>query len=93
MEVISTISMAVCLFHGVASMLGMFLVCRPIAANWDPTVDGTCGNVLVSYVFMESVGLFLDVAILIVPPLFIFRLQIERRRMWRISVVFETGWL
>ncbi|ROV89875.1 hypothetical protein VPNG_10248 [Cytospora leucostoma] len=59
-----------------ASILQVYLICRPFAAQWDPRVMGTCGDQLLSFTVLESAGLILDIAILAWPvAVVVFRLK------------------
>ena len=53
--------------HAAASILQIFLLCRPFAAHWDPRVLGFCGDHVVAFVTLEVSGLLLDIAILSLP--------------------------
>ena len=77
--------------YGLVVFLETFLICRPMAADWDTHVDGTCGNQIVSYLVLEVLGLFLDFTIVAVPIPYITRIQMRRAEKLRISVVFSIG--
>ncbi|KAM5490921.1 hypothetical protein MaudMau93_002329 [Microsporum audouinii] len=61
----------------IASVLQVFLMCRPFAANWDKTIPGACGNQMISFMVFESFGLALDVAILAIPAWQIMMLRLS----------------
>ena len=77
--------------YGIAIMLEMFFICRPMATAWYADVHGTCGDQVVSYVVLEIIGLFIDIAILVYPPIGISRLLMPRRKMVQISLVLSAG--
>jgi hypothetical protein len=62
---IGTLCMSIA--HGVASVLEVCLICRPLAAQWDPDVDGLCGNQMASFAAIEITGLVLDTVIIVSP--------------------------
>lgn len=74
-----------------ASMLEIFLVCRPFSAQWDPQVLGTCGDQLMSFTILESVGLVLDLVILALPVVLIYRLDTTMRRRVQTILLLDIG--
>lgn len=83
-------SMIVCmLISGLlagASLLQVFLLCRPFAANWDKSILSKCGDQVVSFMVFESLGLALDVAILVYPAWRVMSLKMTLRN--RLAVIF-----
>ncbi|ROV92176.1 hypothetical protein VMCG_09286 [Cytospora schulzeri] len=74
-----------------ASIVQVFLICRPFAAQWDPRVLGTCGDQIGSFMALESTGLSLDVAILAVPAAQTLRLNLSMRNKVRVILVLDMG--
>jgi hypothetical protein len=77
-----------CIVHGVASVLEVCLICRPIAAQWDPDVKGKCGNQIVS-VTIEVTGM--DIAILVSPLPRLLYLPIEKWRKLKFVFILDVG--
>ena len=69
-------------------MLELFLICRPFSRQWDPDVTGACGNQKVSFIVIESLGLLLDVSILIMPW---FVYQKPTRYIGRFIIIYQIG--
>lgn len=84
---IMVFSTALCL----ASIIQIFLICKPFAAHWDPQVLGSCGDQVTSFIVFESMGLILDVAILALPLILIMRLKMEMKRKVGITLIFNAG--
>lgn len=61
--------------HGLATVLATCLRCQPVAAAWDNSIHGSCGNQAVTYIILESVGLLLDLVIVVMPQLLLCRLR------------------
>ena len=76
---------------GIAILLVIFLICRPVAAAWYANVPGVCGSQIVSYVVLEIIGLFLDLAIVVLPPVLLWDIQITRRDWARFSLLLSMG--
>lgn len=74
-----------------ASAVQIFLICRPFAAQWDPRVLGSCGDQVLSFMVLESVGIILDVGILLVPAVTIMGLQMRVEMKFRLILVFNIG--
>lgn len=74
-----------------ASIIQIFLICKPFAAQWDPCILGSCGDQVVSFMALESVGLVLDLGILIIPTVSIMRLMVLWRRRMQLIFIFNIG--
>ncbi len=79
------------ILYGLVVFLEIFLICRPMAVDWNAHVDGTCGNQIVSYLVLEVLGLVLDFTIIIVPLLCIWKPQIQWPRKVSIAALFSIG--
>src|SRR4051794_25613514 len=75
-RVTSSIVVCVCVIHGIISALELFLICRPLAAQWDAYGAGTCGNQIDSFMVIECCGLVLDCIISILPIPLIYGMSI-----------------
>lgn len=54
------------------------LICRPVQKNWDPTVQGTCGNRIAGYTSASVVNdVVIDVLMLILPRPMVFNLWVK----------------
>jgi hypothetical protein len=80
-----------CGSHGIVSVLEVCLICRPLAAQWDPNVGGACGNQIASFVTIEVLGLALDVAILVLPIRPLFKLTIPLKKKVVPLMIFSSG--
>lgn len=74
-----------------ASTIQIFLICRPFAAQWDPRVLGACGDQIASFMALESVGVVLDLGILLVPSVMIMGLQMRLETKIQLILVFNIG--
>jgi hypothetical protein len=83
--------LCLCGSHGIVSILEICLICRPLAAQWDPNVGGACGNQIASFVTIEVLGLALDVAILVLPIRPLFGLNIPLKKKWVPLMTFSSG--
>jgi hypothetical protein len=79
------------ILHGLASILDLTLICRPISAQW--RIDGVavCGNQWLSFLILEVTAILLDCLILIIPIFNILRLQLSTNRRLALLFLFETG--
>ena len=60
----------------VVVILATLLICRPLAYNWNPTINGTCGDTHKLYLSGGIVNLLLDVSIVILPMPMLWGLQV-----------------
>lgn len=77
--------------YGIVVILEAFLICRPMAVDWNAHVAGTCGDQIVSYLVLEVLGLLLDLAILLLPILPVWRLQLPFAKKVSLGGFFSTG--
>lgn len=62
--------------HFLSSLLGGFLICRPVSKTWKPAVKGQCGNEFVAHMSFETIGLALDKTIILWPLYDIMNLKL-----------------
>lgn len=75
-------------------LLETFLLCRPFAYNWDPTIkDFTCGNRNAAYIGAGSLNIATDLMVLCLPIPMVWNLQIPRRNKAILTAVFGMGLL
>ncbi len=90
-KLITRLLLVLSILYGLVVFLEVFLICRPMAVDWDAHVDGTCGNQIVSYLVLEGLGLLLDLTIAAVPIPFIWRLKMKLARKISITSMFLIG--
>ncbi|KAH6659351.1 hypothetical protein BKA67DRAFT_666191 [Truncatella angustata] len=81
----------VTVLYGMISLLTTVLICRPIQASWESGISGTCGNQTAAYVSLESIGLCIDILILVLPVQRILSLSLTTKRKAAILSVFSAG--
>lgn len=67
------------------------LVCVPVAAFWDPDVDGFCLNSGTIWYVMAGVNVVTDFSIFTMPIPVISSLQLPKRQKAMLMVVFMLG--
>ena len=77
--------------YGLVIILEIFLICRPMAVDWNASINGKCGNQIASYVVLEILGLLLDFIIIMTPILMIWLLCMDRALRFKISIIFSIG--
>jgi hypothetical protein len=77
--------------HGIASVLEVCLICRPLATQWNPNVDGLCGNQIASFAAIEISGLVLDTIIMVSPIPIMVRLRMELKRKIKAIITLDAG--
>ena len=83
--------LALSIIYGVVVLLEVFLICRPMAKDWNAHIDGECANQIVSYLVLEILGLLIDFTILVAPLPPILRLHIDWPRKLSIVAMFSMG--
>lgn len=90
-SLIAQLLLVLSILYGLVVFLEVFLICRPMAVDWDAHVDGTCGDQIVSYLVPEVLGLLLDITIAAVSIPYIWRLQKRGADKVSIQIVFSIG--
>lgn len=67
------------------------LICRPVQKNWDPTVNGTCGNQIAGYRAVSIVNVVIDVVMCILPLPMILQLQVKSPYKLALMGIFGIG--
>ena len=86
--------MSFCIAWAVMTILVAFLLCRPLNYNWNllPTA-GHCGNQRAAYAAVGIVGIFTDVAILILPQPMVWKLQMPVFNKIALTILLCLGTL
>ncbi|KAF7533426.1 hypothetical protein G7054_g7075 [Neopestalotiopsis clavispora] len=79
------------LLWSVGNILQVFLICRPFAATYDPTVPGTCGDQVGSFIAIGAFNIITDVLIFFLPIHTIWTLQMKTRAKIGVVAVFLIG--
>ena len=90
----STISLfliALSVLYGLAVFLEVFLICRPMAVDWNTHVDGTCNDQIISYLVLEVLGLLLDLTIAAVSIPYLWALQMALAKKFLTQSMFSIG--
>lgn len=74
-----------------ATTLSGFLICRPFAKNWQPTLPGTCGNQVLSYTITGAFNLVTDVIVMSLPIPYLGGLQLRLYKKMVLLATFGLG--
>lgn len=74
-----------------ANVLLLFLICRPFAANYDLTVQGTCGDRPTAFIAIGAFNIITDILILVLPIPTIWSLRAQRKMKIGLTVIFSFG--
>ncbi|KAI1367185.1 hypothetical protein F5Y08DRAFT_336854 [Xylaria arbuscula] len=91
-------NIALWISHGLNSawflglVLGLILLCNPVAKNWEPTLPGTCGKTSDLYLGNAISSVIIDVLILLLPVPMIWGVQASSARKVAITAVFILGY-
>lgn len=75
----------------VSVVLETFLLCRPLAFNWDTTIDGVCGDRNAVFVIAGVTNMITDFMVLLVPVPCILKLQMPVGQKFGLLLVFCMG--
>ncbi len=85
--------MAFVLLWTTGNILQVFLICRPFAATYDPTVKGECGNQIVSFIAIGAFNVVTDAMILTLPIPTIWGLKMSSSARLGLSAIFLIGFM
>ncbi|KAF1992982.1 hypothetical protein P154DRAFT_382808, partial [Amniculicola lignicola CBS 123094] len=78
--------------YWLATIIAAFVICRPIAYNWNKlTIIGTCGDLLAYYLSTAIINLFIDVVIVALPLPVLWGLQMNFSRKLSLTFIFSMG--
>ena len=83
--------LVLCILFGLVVFLEIFLICRPMAVDWNNHTDGTCGNQIISYLVLEVLGLLLDLTIMMLPILSIWNLHLPTAKEVQFMIMFSIS--
>ncbi|KAJ5894499.1 hypothetical protein N7495_006190 [Penicillium taxi] len=83
--------MAASFAYWLGSTLQVFLLCIPFEKNWDVSVPGHCGNRNVAFSTIGAFNLITDVAIILLPMRFIWKLQMSLSTKLALLSIFGLG--
>jgi hypothetical protein len=75
----------------VGDIIAGFLICRPIAKNWDFTMPGKCGSQPNFYFAMGVINLITDTAIILLPMPYLFQLRMAMRKKLLAMALLSIG--
>ncbi|KAH9886860.1 hypothetical protein F4778DRAFT_757944 [Xylariomycetidae sp. FL2044] len=83
---------AIVILWGLATMLVTFLLCRPLAYNWDTTIPGgSCGDTLASWESTGISNIITDVIVLVLPIYDLSKIQMAAYKKAVLIAVFALG--
>jgi hypothetical protein len=72
-------------------VLETFLLCRPLAYNWDTSIKGTCGQRNTVYVSAGALNVVTDFMVMCLPIPHILKLQLAWSRKLGLILMFSLG--
>ncbi|KUJ23478.1 uncharacterized protein LY89DRAFT_728223 [Mollisia scopiformis] len=72
-------------------VLETFLLCRPVAYNWDTSIKGTCGDRNTVYVSAGALNVITDFMVMSLPVPHILTLQLKMKKKLGLLLMFSLG--
>ena len=79
--------------YGVSFFVTFLTNCQPISYPWNPIPGGHCKSVTVEEITSVSINMIIDICIVFLPMLPLWRLQMPLRKKVGISSLFALGLL
>ncbi|KAI1378866.1 hypothetical protein F4677DRAFT_412270 [Hypoxylon crocopeplum] len=67
------------------------VLCRPIQASWDITLDQQCGNILIAEISSAVISMIIDILVTFLPLPVIWQLQLSKQKKWALTGAFSVG--
>ncbi|MCJ1285448.1 hypothetical protein MMC26_004788 [Xylographa opegraphella] len=84
--------MGLSIVYGFAVLLETLLICKPIAFNWDTTIEGgSCANQTQAFEAVGILNLLTDIAIIILPMPWLWTLQLPFSKKIGLTAIFGIG--
>lgn len=83
--------MALVTLYWVASVLTIALLCRPINANWDISINRTCGDITKVEFASGSFNLAVDLLIVSLPMPIVWGLNMPKEKKISVTAAFLLG--
>ncbi|KAI0491094.1 hypothetical protein F4859DRAFT_520658 [Xylaria cf. heliscus] len=77
----------VCSFF-VGNIVIALTICQPVALNWDPTINGHCGNGSTAQLAVAAFNVALDIIIIALPLPAVWHLQLRTHKKVAITITF-----
>lgn len=74
-------------------ILGSFLICQPLAYNWDQTIDGHCGSSITLWMCHGVLNIVTDLIVLLLPMPYIYSLELALYKKLVLMATFGLGLL
>ncbi|KAI1101969.1 hypothetical protein F4804DRAFT_314559 [Jackrogersella minutella] len=75
----------------ISVVLETFLLCRPLAYNWDTSIEGTCGDRNTVYVVAGATNMVTDFMVLLLPVPIIWNLKMPTSQRIGLMATFSLG--
>ncbi|KAI6082213.1 hypothetical protein F4821DRAFT_219457 [Hypoxylon rubiginosum] len=75
----------------ISLLLATVFTCAPIERGWDATISGHCFNYDIIGYLSGAINSLIDLYILVLPMPLCWRLNLDARRKWRLTMVFGLG--
>jgi hypothetical protein len=85
------IAIGVLVAWAISVVLETFLLCRPLAFNWDTTIKGVCGNRNTVYVSAGALNVVTDFMVMLLPIPHIIKLQLAVKKKLGLVFMFSIG--
>ena len=82
---------ALSLAYFASVLLETFLLCHPVAYNWDNSIDNTCNDPSLAYLLAAITNLLIDVIIVFLPLPLLWRLQMQTSKKAAITAMLSLG--
>ncbi|KAI1075918.1 hypothetical protein F5B20DRAFT_558382 [Whalleya microplaca] len=85
-------TMAVSVVYFLSVFLEAFVLCKPVAYNWDKTISGgECYNQTLAYLIAGSTNLVIDAWVVALPMPMLFGLRVSLLKKFGIASMFSLG--
>ncbi|KAL7622877.1 hypothetical protein AAE478_006556 [Parahypoxylon ruwenzoriense] len=84
-------TMVVVFLWMVSVILETFLLCRPLAYNWDTSIEGTCGDRNTVFVIAGATNMLTDFMVLLMPVPIIWKLKLPTSQRIGLVATFSLG--
>ncbi|KAI0004840.1 hypothetical protein F4779DRAFT_58472 [Xylariaceae sp. FL0662B] len=89
--IVARITVGLIILWVLTTVLSAFLMCQPLAYNWDKSIDGRCGDAMASWITTGVVNMVIDFIIVSMPMPYLFNLEVALSKKLGLAATFGIG--
>lgn len=77
----------------IGQIVAILTICQPVAASFDFSIHGKCGDIVDFWLSISIIALFFDISCVILPMPIFWTTNLCQRKKWKLTVLFGLGFM